>query len=94
MSSADLIIGHAGAGTCMEALKLGKPLIVVVNETLMDNHQIELAERLTEGGFVLYCTPTTLKDILKGDKFFHLRSASEMEFGDFGEFLDKRVFSC
>lgn len=32
--SADLIISHAGSGTCLEVLAKRKPLIVVVNQTL------------------------------------------------------------
>ncbi|KAI6217817.1 N-acetylglucosaminyldiphosphodolichol N-acetylglucosaminyltransferase [Aphelenchoides fujianensis] len=46
MRDADLIVGHGGAGTCMEALALKKPLVVVVNSALMSNHQSELADRL------------------------------------------------
>lgn len=53
MANADLIISHAGAGTVLEALKTGSSLIIVPNETLMDNHQIELAEKL---GSLNYCT--------------------------------------
>jgi len=61
ISKSDLVISHAGAGSCLEVLDAGKPLIVVVNETLMDNHQSELAEALEKRGHVLACTPETLK---------------------------------
>ncbi|KAM7272493.1 hypothetical protein ACFE04_027156 [Oxalis oulophora] len=44
----------SGSGSIFESLRLGKPLIVVVNEDLMDNHQSELAEELAEMKH-LYC---------------------------------------
>jgi beta-1,4-N-acetylglucosaminyltransferase len=67
MRNADLIIGHAGAGTCMEALSFGKPLLVVVNNKLLHNHQIELAERLANDQYCLIArspeeVPTVLED--------------------------------
>ena len=55
MTSADLIISHAGAGSIMESLRIGKPLIVVVNEALMDNHQIELAKAMQGQGYLRFC---------------------------------------
>ena len=50
MASAGLIISHAGAGSIMSALRLGKPLVVVVNGSLMDNHQSELAMEMQARG--------------------------------------------
>jgi beta-1,4-N-acetylglucosaminyltransferase len=50
MKQADLIISHAGAGTVMEALKLQKRLVVVINTDLMDNHQTELAHAMASRG--------------------------------------------
>lgn len=60
----DLVISHAGAGSCIEVLTHRKPLIVVVNDKLMHNHQTELAQQLFIDGHLLYCTPYTLIEIL------------------------------
>lgn len=46
----------SGAGSCLEALGAGKPLLVVVNDKLMDNHQLELARQLHMDSHLLYCT--------------------------------------
>jgi beta-1,4-N-acetylglucosaminyltransferase len=46
MKNADLILSHAGAGTVMEALRMKKKLVVVINTKLMDNHQMELANAM------------------------------------------------
>ncbi|XP_067404344.1 UDP-N-acetylglucosamine transferase subunit ALG13-like isoform X2 [Emydura macquarii macquarii] len=56
LQKADLVISHAGAGTCLETLEKGKPLLVVVNEKLMNNHQLELATQLYRDGHLFYCT--------------------------------------
>lgn len=44
----------------LEALEAGRRLIVVVNETLMGNHQEELAEAMAAKGFLLFGTCATL----------------------------------
>uniref|UniRef100_A0A0D6R8L8 Glycosyl transferase family 28 C-terminal domain-containing protein n=1 Tax=Araucaria cunninghamii TaxID=56994 RepID=A0A0D6R8L8_ARACU len=65
LSSAALVISHAGSGSIFETLRVGRPLIVVVNEALMDNHQSELAEELAERKF-LYCAhPETLAQTIE-----------------------------
>ncbi|KAJ4776407.1 hypothetical protein LUZ62_015092 [Rhynchospora pubera] len=46
LKSASLVISHAGSESIFDTLRLGKPLVMVLNEDLMDNHQAELAEEL------------------------------------------------
>ncbi|KAH7543101.1 uncharacterized protein LOC107411984 [Ziziphus jujuba] len=60
LRSASLVISHAGSGSIFETLRLGKPLIVVVNEDLMDNHQSELAEELAERKHLYCARPQTI----------------------------------
>ncbi|KAB1212528.1 Long chain acyl-CoA synthetase 7, peroxisomal [Morella rubra] len=50
LRSASLVISHAGSGSIFETLRLGKPLIVVVNEDLMDNHQKSMKSGLAADG--------------------------------------------
>lgn len=53
MQAADLIISHGGSGSIFESLNLNKPLLVVVNETLADNHQFEIADKLQAEGYYI-----------------------------------------
>ena len=65
MRKADLIISHAGAGSVMEALRLRKRLVVVVNDSLMDNHQIELASALAKKNYLAFASsPKELVEVL------------------------------
>mmetsp|Transcript_32037 Transcript_32037/g.55238 ORF Transcript_32037/g.55238 Transcript_32037/m.55238 type:complete len:191 (+) Transcript_32037:562-1134(+) len=69
---ADLVISHAGnieagAGTIIETLRSHKPLIVVINSALMDNHQIEIAAELSRKGcLTIVEDPSTLPDAILG----------------------------
>ncbi|CAH8487553.1 unnamed protein product [Schistosoma turkestanicum] len=64
--SASLVISHGGAGTCIQALTPcgSHRLIVVINNTLMDNHQEELALALLQGKHALVCTPASLNHLI------------------------------
>lgn len=67
IEKADLVISHAGAGSCLDVLHVGKPLLVVVNDQLMDNHQLELASQLEDEGYLYYCMCDTIEDNLDED---------------------------
>ena len=64
-----LITIHAkfgiGAGGIIDTLRLGKPLMVVVNEDLIANHQSEFAEELADNKHLFYARPQTLHQSIK-----------------------------
>uniref|UniRef100_A0A0E0JZN4 Glycosyl transferase family 28 C-terminal domain-containing protein n=1 Tax=Oryza punctata TaxID=4537 RepID=A0A0E0JZN4_ORYPU len=62
---ASLVISHAGSGSIFETLRHSKPLIVVVNEDLMDNHQSELAEELATRRHLFCARPQTLGETIQ-----------------------------
>lgn len=64
MKSASIIVSHAGAGTILEAIDLGKSLIVVVNTALMDNHQTELARAMAACSCCTVVTQTQINQDL------------------------------
>jgi UDP-N-acetylglucosamine transferase subunit ALG13 len=53
MNEASLVITHCGAGSTFEALSKGIPVLAVPNPMLMDNHQQELANTLSRGGYLV-----------------------------------------
>ncbi len=68
LRKADLVIGHAGAGTLLDVMNYEKRFIAVVNDELMDNHQIELAYVMSEDKYVFKSSPHELaKTIAEAD---------------------------
>ncbi|KAJ3336573.1 N-acetylglucosaminyldiphosphodolichol N-acetylglucosaminyltransferase catalytic subunit alg13 [Gonapodya sp. JEL0774] len=61
---AGMIISHAGSGSMLDALQNAKPLVVVVNNTLADNHQRELALAVAKEGQCIATEPSRLLDTL------------------------------
>eukprot|EP00116_Pleurobrachia_bachei_P012505 sb/3472767/ len=88
IAAADLVISHAGAGTALEVLRLGKPLIVVINEDLMGNHQTELADELVRGGHVFSATPRTLEAVFSESDPVKLKPFQKADPTVFREFLE------
>ncbi|XP_034545647.1 UDP-N-acetylglucosamine transferase subunit ALG13 homolog [Notolabrus celidotus] len=91
MKQADLVVSHAGAGSCLEALGAGKPLLVVVNDKLMDNHQLELAQQLHMDSHLLYCTCSTLTETLRTMDLSTLQPYQPGQPKHFANFLDKAL---
>ena len=46
-----------GSGSVLEALHLRKLLVVVPNASLMDNHQVEVAQALSDQGYLFQSSP-------------------------------------
>lgn len=71
VEAADLVVSHAGAGSILEALRARKPLLVVVNERLQENHQVELASALQDQGYLHWARPgnavAVLAEVLSGE---------------------------
>lgn len=88
IEAADLVISHAGAGSCLETLGAGKKLLVVINDELMDNHQLELAYQLSNDGHLHYCTCSTLIETLKEKSFEGLKPFERGRPELFAEYLD------
>eukprot|EP01112_Ceratiomyxa_fruticulosa_P017266 TRINITY_DN5349_c0_g1_i2.p1 TRINITY_DN5349_c0_g1~~TRINITY_DN5349_c0_g1_i2.p1 ORF type:complete len:393 (-),score=46.69 TRINITY_DN5349_c0_g1_i2:97-1275(-) len=65
IDNAGLVISHAGSGSIVETLEAGKPLVVVINDMLMHNHQEELANRLVQDQYLLVSTPQTLTSVIE-----------------------------
>lgn len=91
VASADLVISHAGAGSILEALDAKKPLVVVTNNLLMDNHQLELAEQLFIDGHLLYCTCETLHDTIKTMDLTQLKPFVDNRSKTIARFVDKAM---
>ncbi|CAE6516889.1 unnamed protein product [Rhizoctonia solani] len=88
---ADLVISHAGSGTILEVLRLPKPLIVVPNETLLDNHQVELADALGELGHLFSATPRTLAKTIATYDESTLKPFPQFDGSKFSAIMDEEM---
>lgn len=66
MRDADVVVTHAGVGSAVTAIRAGKKPVLVPRLARygehVDDHQLQLAERLAEFGLALVCTPESQVD--------------------------------
>ena len=56
IETADIIVSHAGTGSIIDVLRLKKNLVVVTNDSLLDNHQLEVALMMAKEEYLIDCT--------------------------------------
>lgn len=80
IASCDMVVSHAGTGSIVDTLRLGKPLVVVTNDKLMNRHQEEVADELVKMGcckkmtvdaITLGMMTSCVSDILAGTRTFN-----------------------
>ncbi|SCU77751.1 LAFA_0A03202g1_1 [Lachancea sp. 'fantastica'] len=62
---ADVVVSHAGTGSILDALRLQKRLVVVANTGLMDNHQMQITDRLESRGHLVAAHETSSAAVLE-----------------------------
>lgn len=92
MREADLVISHAGAGTAMEALNLGKPLVLVPNRDLMDDHQLELANKLASLQNALVTSVENFAEDLENLEKSWFKPLEPSGLPEFAKFVDQYIF--
>lgn len=93
LDAASLVISHAGAGSILESLRRRKDLLVVVNDALMDNHQLELAEAMQAKGVLLCTYCAELAAMLDKADFASLLPYPAADHSLFPALVDEQVFS-
>ncbi|CAK7909245.1 UDP-N-acetylglucosamine transferase subunit Alg13p [[Candida] anglica] len=78
IAESDVVVSHAGTGSILDALRLGKSLVVVVNESLMDNHQEEVAREFMSRGHCSVARPHEIASAVV-DVLTHKRQFKKFE---------------
>lgn len=74
IESADLVISHCGAGTILEILHARKTAIGVINQDLLDNHQVELADKMEQEHYMAIArSPENLREVLNSMDQYHIQ---------------------
>jgi len=89
---ATFVISHAGSGSMIEILQAQKPVVVVINTLLMNNHQEELAKRLSapDDKYVLLSSPAYLRADIEMNLSSYIKTRkmlTPVDNSKFGNFL-------
>lgn len=92
MRNSSLVISHAGAGSILESLRMGKKLFVVNNDTLMHNHQLEICRPLAKDKY-LYFSPNVKQfiDILSKSDYTKLVEYPPADYNAFPNLLNNEM---
>ena len=75
----------------LDALRTPLPLLVVVNESLMNNHQLELAEAIADEGYALAGSVTDFISVLQEAKIDELVPFPAVDKHAFGALLNDEM---
>ena len=91
--ASSLVLSHGGSGTILEVLRSPNTpkLLVLVNDKLMDNHQIELAGALDRDGYALSGHPSDLLEMLSKINSRTFRQFPASDSSPFRALLDELV---
>lgn len=71
ITKTDLVITHGGTGSILDCLYLLKNIIVVVNEDLMQNHQLEISKKFFELNYFFFFKSKSLHNDNTINEFFN-----------------------
>ncbi|KAG1469861.1 hypothetical protein G6F56_003014 [Rhizopus delemar] len=90
--TSDIIISHAGSGTMLQTLRLqGKKLIMVVNKSLLDNHQLELAKAMHKNKYAICSDLSNLSHNIQNINQFNLQPFPQSNKEIFGKIIDNHM---
>lgn len=93
ISSANIIISHAGTGALFSSIRKGKKVIAVARRhcygEMVDDHQVEIVRKLSEDGYIIDGT-TSIIEAWKKIKEFEPR---EIKFqNNLPEFIENQIY--
>eukprot|EP01031_Cornospumella_fuschlensis_P024465 gene24465-29569_t len=92
IAESDLMIGHCGAGTILDAVTTHTKMVIVINPTLQGNHQLELASVLEKKRICKVTYPNRVVQCLK--ECFDENFANNMQLPSFPIMESERFARC